>query len=165
MGLAAEFSADAWAARTTRQPLELARALARVAERLVTPLPPRMPAAVVLGANGSPLLVRVRRLTTDGAATTGQVSRPGVAIASLLTAIAATAALVLALPTLSFGGLAHERLERREFVVRRAATWEQGAQVRARDEGAAHTPIPAGSGRSGVTERVVQVLMSSPATP
>ncbi len=60
--LSAEFAADAWAVRLTREPLRLAQALARVAEWLA----PRAesPAWHMPGADGSPLVERVRRLTT-----------------------------------------------------------------------------------------------------
>ncbi len=59
--LAAEFAADAWAVRLTREPVRLAQALARVAEWLS----PRhaAPAWHMPGADGSPLVERVRRLT------------------------------------------------------------------------------------------------------
>lgn len=59
--LSAEFAADAWAVRLTREPLRLAQALARVAEWLT----PRAasPAWHMPGADGSPLVERVRRLT------------------------------------------------------------------------------------------------------
>lgn len=59
--LSAEFAADAWAVRLTREPLRLAQALARVAEWLS----PRAasPAWHMPGADGSPLVERVRRLT------------------------------------------------------------------------------------------------------
>lgn len=60
--LSAEFAADAWAVRLTREPLRLAQALARVAEWLAPRAP--SPAWHMPGADGSPLVERVRRLTT-----------------------------------------------------------------------------------------------------
>lgn len=165
MRLAAEFSADAWAARTTQQPLQLARALARVAEWVASPVPPRVHAALVLGAAGSPLLARVRRLTSDRGATTGTASRPGAAIASLLMGVAATAAIALALPSLSFGALGHERLERREFVVRHAAAWERAAPSPGRDVLSLRTPPDGALGEPWATRKVVRVLMSPPLSP
>lgn len=60
--LCAEFAADAWAVRVTREPLRLAQALSRVAEWLAAR--PASPAWHMPGADGSPLVERVRRLTT-----------------------------------------------------------------------------------------------------
>ncbi len=66
MQLSAEFAADAWAVRVTRQPITLAQALARVASWLTADPSPaaRTSAAFAPGADGSPLVERVRRLTT-----------------------------------------------------------------------------------------------------
>jgi beta-lactamase regulating signal transducer with metallopeptidase domain len=61
--LAAEFAADAWAVRLTREPMRLAQALARVAEWLSTRR--AAPAWHMPGADGSPLVERVRRLTAS----------------------------------------------------------------------------------------------------
>ena len=61
--LTAEFAADQWAVQLTRQPLSLARALSRVAGWLPAagaPSPRHAP-----GLDGSPLVERVRALTTD----------------------------------------------------------------------------------------------------
>lgn len=67
MQLHAEFAADAWAVQLTRQPLALARALASVAGWVAAhPLDDRYGApgsAMTAGADGSPLVERVRRLT------------------------------------------------------------------------------------------------------
>lgn len=65
MQLSAEFAADAWAVRVTRQPVTLAQALARVATWLTADASPaaRASAAFAPGADGSPLVERVRRLT------------------------------------------------------------------------------------------------------
>ncbi|MCC6774996.1 MAG: hypothetical protein IT360_27765, partial [Gemmatimonadaceae bacterium] len=62
MQLSAEFAADAWAARVTRQPLRLAQALARVAEWMSAGT--RASASHAPGFDGSPLVERVRRLTS-----------------------------------------------------------------------------------------------------
>lgn len=62
MQLSAEFAADAWAVGVTRAPLTLAQALARVAEWVAPGTGAH--AAVAPGADGSPLVERVRRLTT-----------------------------------------------------------------------------------------------------
>jgi beta-lactamase regulating signal transducer with metallopeptidase domain len=84
MQLSAEFAADAWAVRLTRQPITLAQALARVAGWLTTDS--RSTAAFVAGADGSPLVERVRRLTApvperDGLG--GRVAHGAVLLASL----------------------------------------------------------------------------------
>ncbi|MEP7383699.1 MAG: M56 family metallopeptidase [Gemmatimonadota bacterium] len=111
MQLSAEFAADAWAVRVTREPLRLAQALARVAEWLS----PRAssPAWHVPGADGSPLVERVRRLTTPHAAKERLGLRPAHAAMWL---VAATALALLphfdATPLLA-GRV--ERLERVEF--------------------------------------------------
>ncbi|MBK6843800.1 MAG: hypothetical protein IPG88_16105 [Gemmatimonadetes bacterium] len=84
MQLSAEFAADAWAVRLTRQPITLAQALARVAGWLTTDS--RSTAAFVAGADGSPLVERVRRLTApvperDGLG--GRVAHGAMLLASL----------------------------------------------------------------------------------
>ena len=58
----AEFAADAWAVAVTRQPLRLAQALARVAEWVAPDGASH--ASLAPGADGSPLIERVRRLTS-----------------------------------------------------------------------------------------------------
>lgn len=60
----AEFAADAWAVEVTREPLRLAKALARVAEWVAPDGASH--ASLAPGADGSPLIERVRRLTSPG---------------------------------------------------------------------------------------------------
>lgn len=108
MQLAAEFAADAWAVRVTREPLGLARALARIAEWVVAPLPAghHGPMRAVLGADGSPLLQRVVRLTAP------QEQDPFVSgrrRSVTLLAIAAVAALLVTLPSIAVGGAKQAR--------------------------------------------------------
>lgn len=65
MHMAAECAADAWAARLTGEPLRLAQALARVASwRRARGAGSAF--TVAMGADGSPLVDRVRRLTAPG---------------------------------------------------------------------------------------------------
>lgn len=103
--LAAEFAADAWAVRATRQPLRLARALARIAEWLTAARPTMSPLPTVFGAGGSPLLQRVRRLTAAQPSPDPVHAWPATL---LLGAVAVS--LVAVVPTVSVGA---ERMERR----------------------------------------------------
>jgi len=95
MQLSAEFAADAWAVQVTRQPLRLAQALARVAEWLAPGA--TSTAHLAPGADGSPLVQRVRRLTTNAPET----SRHGPRVALAAVVLASAAALVV-LPRVSF---------------------------------------------------------------
>jgi len=90
MQRSAEFAADDWAVTLTRAPLPLAQALARVAEWL-TPATPSADGHAP-GADGSPLVERVRRLTSPLRAVDGRGGRPARA-AMGLTAAAALALL------------------------------------------------------------------------
>jgi beta-lactamase regulating signal transducer with metallopeptidase domain len=89
MQRSAEFAADDWAVTLTRAPLPLAQALARVAEWL-TPATPSV-AGHAPGADGSPLVERVRRLTAPSSAPEGRGGRP----ARVAMALVAAAALAL----------------------------------------------------------------------
>jgi beta-lactamase regulating signal transducer with metallopeptidase domain len=114
MQLSAEFAADAWAVQLTRQPITLAQALARVAGWLVADRP--SPSAFAPGADGSPLVERVRRLTS---ATPERPALGGRAAHGAML-VAAASALAL-LPRVDLGVSGIGTLERREQVEFRIA--------------------------------------------
>jgi beta-lactamase regulating signal transducer with metallopeptidase domain len=95
MQQSAEFAADDWAVSLTRAPLPLAQALARVTEWLspASPSPGSpSPAGHLPGADGSPLVQRVRRLTAPSRPADGRGGRLAVAAMGLM-AVAALALL------------------------------------------------------------------------
>lgn len=124
MQLSAEFAADAWAVDVTREPLRLAQALARVAGWVAPGGAPH--AALAPGADGSPLVERVRRLTTprrDRDRLGGHVARG---------AMLAIAALALAIvPRIDAGTAAGKGIERAErFELAVVRTGEPRAALR-----------------------------------
>lgn len=143
MQLAAEFAADAWAVRVTRQPLGLARALARIAEWVIAPVPAVVPTPLraVLGADGSPLVQRVRRLTAPHAPDAA-VSRQAGTAAFL--SVATAAALLVTLPSIAVGGASPAR----SFGAR--------AEVRVLLRTAERTPSRAPSVVPDTTQRVIR---------
>ena len=86
MQLSAEFAADGWAVRVTRQPLRLAQALAKVAEWVASGA--TSPSSFVPGADGSPLVERVRRLTSPTPPREGLGGRAGRAMMGFAAAVA-----------------------------------------------------------------------------
>lgn len=129
--LSAEFAADAWAVQLTREPIRLAQALARVAEWLT----PRAasPAWHIPGADGSPLVERVRRLTAPLPHEAPRIRRG----AHLAMGIAAASALAL-LPHIDTAPLrspSQQRLARFELRLADSAygpTMTRGARTRLR---------------------------------
>lgn len=116
MQLSAEFAADAWAVGVTREPLRLAQALARVASWVAPGGAPH--AALAPGADGSPLVERVRRLTMprrerDGLG--GHVAR-----GAMLAAAALALAIVPRIDAGAVAGKGIKRAERFELAVARA---------------------------------------------
>lgn len=116
MQLSAEFAADAWAVGVTREPLRLAKALARVAGWVAPGGASH--AALAPGADGSPLVERVRRLTMP------RRERDGLGGHMARGAMLAVAVLALALlPRIDIGAVAGKgiaRAERFELEVARA---------------------------------------------
>ena len=143
MQLAAEFAADAWAVRVTREPLGLARALARIAEWVLTPSPAAlpMPLRAVLGADGSPLMQRVRRLTASHAPDPDVAGR---ARTAAFLSVAAAAALLVTLPSIAVGRAGPER----SFGARE--------EVHVLLRTAERVPPRARGGVPGATERVIR---------
>jgi len=117
MQLSAEFAADAWAVRVTREPVVLARALARIATWIVHD--PRPTVAFVSRADGSPLVERVRRLTSPTPLHAGR-GRP-LAYSTMLVATAGALMLLPRVDVTHRGPLLQHRMERVEVRVARGA--------------------------------------------
>lgn len=84
----AEFAADAWAVALTREPLALAQALSHVAQWV--PRGATSSAGYAPGADGSPLVERVRRLTAPLSVPQGRGGRPaGLALALVMMGVLA----------------------------------------------------------------------------
>ena len=156
MQLHAEFAADAWAVQLTRQPLALARALARVAEWVAaSPAGDRYGAtgaAATAGADGSPLVERVRRLTTSPRGGDGSHRLGGRWAVGVMTAAASLA--LAFLPRIDAGGTArHPALvaEEERFDVRLADTPQR------REAPLGARPDDRGATWSGTQVRIVRV--------
>ncbi|MBK6489559.1 MAG: M56 family metallopeptidase [Gemmatimonadetes bacterium] len=108
MQLSAEFAADAWAVRVTRQPLRLAQALARVAEWMSAGT--HASASHAPGFDGSPLVERVRRLTAPSQQSPALGDR--LAHSTIWLVAAGVLTLLPRLDTAPAGGGVRQRVER-----------------------------------------------------
>jgi beta-lactamase regulating signal transducer with metallopeptidase domain len=144
MQCAAEFAADAWASRITGQPLRLAQALVRVASWRSTGASGTAWASA-LGNDGSPLVDRVRRLTTHGSAPSTSIG--GAVACAAMVAVAAAATLLLPQVALGRPALSLASEEARvqlhlsgEGGTRDVAAWRRSAETELRGIGPGGSP-------------------------